>query len=202
MGGEAGHCAAHPERAATETCSRCGDYVCSDCRQEGSRGAPLCARCPGVRASRTRRFGANLIDVLIVGAPGLVGARVLLSTGLGRSIQNATERKALGVACIAVAGLVQLAVMAADRWRRSIGKRTLGIRVAREDGSVPALWRLVLLRNVIPYVLGLAPGGTGTIWTVIDALCIFGGQRRCLHDIAAGTNVVDFDPGAAPLGKR
>jgi uncharacterized membrane protein YhaH (DUF805 family) len=36
-------CAVHPERSASTTCTRCGDYACLDCT--GNTGAGLCSAC-------------------------------------------------------------------------------------------------------------------------------------------------------------
>lgn len=44
-GSQRAACALHPERVAEVTCSRCGDFACSECTRVGTDGAPLCASC-------------------------------------------------------------------------------------------------------------------------------------------------------------
>lgn len=68
----------------------------------------------------------------------------------------------------------------------SIGKRLLGICVVRQDGLPAEVWRIALLRNALPMALGGYYGWFG----LVDALFIFGEERRCLHDWVAGTRVV------------
>lgn len=38
-------CALHPQRVAVATCSRCGDFACTECVRVGTGGAHLCASC-------------------------------------------------------------------------------------------------------------------------------------------------------------
>jgi uncharacterized RDD family membrane protein YckC len=83
--------------------------------------------------------------------------------------------------------LVELVAQAS--WGQSIGKRLVGIRVMRLDGSEIELWRLILLRNVVLHVVGQLCGLIG----LIDALWIFGDQQRCLHDYLADSIVVNVE---------
>jgi len=103
----------------------------------------------------------------------------------------------LTLGAMAAVGLVQVAVMASDPWRRSFGKRFTGIRVAMLDGSVPPLWRLLLLRNGVPALIGLVPV-VGRFFGLLDAVFIFGNEQRCLHDLIASTQVVVVDPNELP----
>jgi uncharacterized RDD family membrane protein YckC len=73
---------------------------------------------------------------------------------------------------------------------QSIGKRLVGIKVIRTDGSRASLARIFWLRNVVntlptflPYI-GLAYG------LIIDPVFIFQDSRQCLHDKIADTIVV------------
>ncbi len=70
---------------------------------------------------------------------------------------------------------------------QTLGKRTLGIRVIPAEGhDDPGFIKLIVLREFLPFVL-LAFGG---FLLLIDILFIFRADRRCLHDLIAGTRVV------------
>jgi uncharacterized RDD family membrane protein YckC len=49
--------------------------------------------------------------------------------------------------------------------------------------------KAVLLRAVVPGIIGAVPL-VGSIFSLVDPLFIFRGDRRCIHDLIAGTNVV------------
>ena len=68
---------------------------------------------------------------------------------------------------------------------QSIGKKLLGIKVVRTDGSPASLGRLIWLRNVVNGLIGIIP-----LYGIIDALFIFGESRQCLHDKIADTIVI------------
>ena len=68
---------------------------------------------------------------------------------------------------------------------QTIGKKLLGIKVVRSDGSPISLGRIFWLRNVVNGVLGMIP-----LYRFIDWLFIFGESRQCLHDKLADTIVI------------
>jgi uncharacterized RDD family membrane protein YckC len=73
-------------------------------------------------------------------------------------------------------------------WRRggaTIGMRPWRLRVLAADGQ-PAPVRTLCLRYVVA-TLSLLAVGLGFIWALFD------GERRCWHDIAAGTRFVRMD---------
>jgi uncharacterized RDD family membrane protein YckC len=73
---------------------------------------------------------------------------------------------------------------------QTLAKRWLGIMIVRTDGSPCGFVNGVLLRNWVIYVLlSFLPFVNYLVW-LIDALMIFGDERRCLHDHIAGTRVV------------
>jgi uncharacterized RDD family membrane protein YckC len=123
-------------------------------------------------ASRAARFGAAVVDSLI-----LFGA--LLFGGI-------IHPAAAVVGVLAVGGLN---LWTLHRHRASLGKCSLGLRIVRSDGSEAEFWRIVLLRSLPVTVIGAIPY-LGLL-TVVDALFIFGSARRCVHDYAADTVVVD-----------
>jgi uncharacterized RDD family membrane protein YckC len=71
---------------------------------------------------------------------------------------------------------------------QSIGKRMVGIKVVRTDGSKASLARIVLLRNVVNGLPLLLP--YGWLYQLIDPLLIYQPSRQCAHDRLADTIVV------------
>ena len=73
---------------------------------------------------------------------------------------------------------------------QTLGKKVVGIRILRSDTSPCELWRVIVLRFLPITLLGAIPL-LGPIVSLVDALMIFGEERRCLHDLIADTIVVD-----------
>jgi uncharacterized RDD family membrane protein YckC len=75
---------------------------------------------------------------------------------------------------------------------QTIGKKLTQIRIANLDGSVPS-FAAVILRRYLPITLVSLIPFIGAYLTSIDVLCIFRKDRRCLHDLIAGTQVLLAD---------
>ncbi len=190
-------CAVHPEVGATAICSRCGSFACGSCLSwQGSEA--FCARCratPLPLGSRGSRFFANFVDTMVVFAPMIVGAMgvgvigALTSPSGSRSDDGDALVGLLAILAvfggIVVGGAVQ--VLMQLKYGQSVGKKLFKLKVVRLDGSPVDLWRLVLLRNVVPHVASQMCGLIG----LVDAAFIFGVEQRCLHDLIADTLVVD-----------
>jgi len=73
---------------------------------------------------------------------------------------------------------------------QSIGKRLVGIKVVRTDGSRASFARIFLLRNVVNGLPNFLPYLGWLYQLVIDPVFIFQDSRRCLHDMIADTIVV------------
>ena len=70
---------------------------------------------------------------------------------------------------------------------QTLRKKALRIRIVKKDtGQNGGFVTNVLLRFVLNGILGLIP-----FYSLVDILFIFGPDRRCLHDMIAGTKVVD-----------
>jgi uncharacterized RDD family membrane protein YckC len=72
---------------------------------------------------------------------------------------------------------------------QTIGKKLLGIKVVRVDGSPVSLFRVFFLRYVCNTLLTLIPL-VGSLYSLVDALMIFGESRRTVHDRIADTIVI------------
>lgn len=147
---------------------------------------------PNAKAERVTRLVAAFLDGLIF------GAMVYLPLAIGGAMSGALSALATGrfdvMAFFGMAGLFALAGLIAWSWitivlvkrnGQSIGKKLLGIKVVRTDGSKASLGRIFWLRNFINALLGIIP-----LYGLIDILLIFGEPRQCLHDKIADTIVV------------
>jgi len=142
--------------------------------------APPRRRDDGLLAARSTRFVARLVDNLLF---GLSGVPVALAFWL-------TDGAWVGVA----AGVVPLGLVAYQCYLvattgQSVAKRGLGLRIVRLDGSPVGFVAGVVTREWVLFALGCVPG-LGLLLRLVDAILIFGEERRCLHDHFSGTKVV------------
>ncbi len=86
---------------------------------------------------------------------------------------------------------------------QTIGKKRNGIRISDLQGNVPGFTKLILLRY-LPLSLFSAISFPiyAPVVSLLDALFIFRGDRRCLHDLLAGTRVVKVTRTATELRDR
>jgi len=75
-------------------------------------------------------------------------------------------------------------------WGGTLGKRALGMRIVRTDGSRAGFVRLFFVRAGFATLLPLIPI-VGLLVALADVLCIFRESRQCLHDQVADTVVVN-----------
>lgn len=73
---------------------------------------------------------------------------------------------------------------------QTIGKRLLGIKIVDLNGDLPELKKHLLKRYAVFFIPAQVPV-VGQLFSTINTLFIFGKQKRCVHDLAAGTKVVD-----------
>lgn len=78
---------------------------------------------------------------------------------------------------------------------QTIGKRAAGTRVVLASGGRAPLWRLVFLRWLPVTLLGTIPlFGFGVLFFLGDNAMVLRRDRRCLHDMIAGTIVLKTEP--------
>ena len=84
--------------------------------------------------------------------------------------------------------LVQLFLLA--QRGQSVGKLLLGLRIIRlADSSTAGFLHAFLLRGTIPFIIEQIPLLGLGFW-LVDCCFIFREDRRCVHDLLAGTMVV------------
>jgi len=73
---------------------------------------------------------------------------------------------------------------------QTIAKRLFGIKIVRTDGSRATFGRIVGLRLLPMWFIGLIPFLGRLVAGLVDPLLIFRANRHCLHDDIADTVVV------------
>lgn len=191
-----GLCAVHPDAPARRTCPRCGDFFCDACAQYSDLGDAVCSRCPLpasiIKASLGARFGGSMADGLLAIVPMAIAFAVVFGGDRVSPESAVIVASIVALGGLVLAGVIQLVSMLIDPWRRSIGKRLAKTRVARPDGSVPEMWRIIVLRNLVLMLAGFIPF-VGNFVGFADAVAIFGNDRKCLHDYIADTIVVEHN---------
>lgn len=77
------------------------------------------------------------------------------------------------------------------------GKVAMKIRIVDMQGRKPDFWRMLALRY-LPFDMATPVPVVGSIVGLVDTLMIFRGDRRCAHDLLAGTRVVAIGRKDAP----
>jgi uncharacterized RDD family membrane protein YckC len=72
---------------------------------------------------------------------------------------------------------------------QTIGKRIMGIAIVNQADKVPGYNRIIGLRYLPFYTVGQLPWISSL--ALVDILFIFREDHRCLHDLLAGTRVID-----------
>ena len=72
---------------------------------------------------------------------------------------------------------------------QTVGKKLTGIRIVDLDGNLPDFAKVILLRYLPMSLVAMIPVLGGCL-SLVDVLFIFRQDRRCIHDLLAGTKVV------------
>jgi uncharacterized RDD family membrane protein YckC len=140
-------------------------------------------------AGRGARLGAAFIDGIIMlclvlpvmFATGYFAAARAGTVGIGTLLGYAT----LGFVIFVIVQGHPLK-STAQTW----GKRVVGIRIVHLDGTQPTIGTLLFKRYLPIQAVGIVPV-LGSIAQIVDTLMIFRSDKRCGHDLIAGTKVVN-----------
>ncbi len=171
-----------------------------------------------VEATRGARLAAAIIDFLVLGGLvaiiGIVAAIALpayaayqkRAAAAGAVVHASAGRGVVAVVIgllvfAAMAGIFVYTAVLVYRYGQTIGKRTMGIRVVRTDGSRVGFGRYIFLRWLPVTILSMIPM-LGYVISLLDVLLIFRENRLCVHDNIADTKVVTAatSEGATLLG--
>jgi uncharacterized RDD family membrane protein YckC len=158
--------------------------------------APVVAVAGGLPlAGRGARLGAQLLDGLLYCAPAMLPSMGLVMMVDEHRVGGDPTPRPLARVLI-VAGIVGFAALFLFQMYRlatagqTLGKRWLDVRVVKQDDSPVTFSSAVLLRSIVPGLLMAVPY-LGLVFWLVDTLFIFRDDRRCLHDLIAGTKVVE-----------
>lgn len=128
----------------------------------------------GPRAGFWRRFGALLVDIVVLLVPTIIVLAVLGNTSAANAITT-------------VIGIVYFVVLEGGPTGQTLGKRALGIRVFDfRGGDGPIGYPRALIREIVRYVSGIVLF-LGYLWMLWDR------EKQTWHDKAAGSVVVPVD---------
>lgn len=186
-------------------CSRCGGTFCSDCLVT-IQDRPYCATCKteqlmDVRSGvdRTRmvfggfwaRFGAQIIDGLIVGVPAYaIAVGIIFAIVFSMQQQQQQEPSAAAAVMMLLAyvpmyvfPVLYEALMLSMKNGQTVGKMALRLRVVRPDGSritTGQAWGRAAMRLILGCLI------------IVDYIpFFFTDEKTTLHDMVAGTRVVE-----------
>jgi uncharacterized RDD family membrane protein YckC len=142
----------------------------------------------GELASLWERFAAAFVDFLCFGLAGMIGGIVFgFATASGGSVSGPIAVMTVPILLMSLINLWML-----HRYRASVGKRALGIRIVRSDGSESGLARILFMRGLPQWLIAAAGNVVPPVHllTLADVAFVFGRTRQCVHDRIADTIVV------------
>ncbi len=147
-------------------------------------------------ADRGTRLGASFIEGFVF---LLAALPIIIAVGISEASSADAEPAEMNVLMIALGALLVLGafiyqlVLLATRGQ-SIGKRIVGIRiVTHPEGDNPGGVKTILMRGFLTGIISNIPI-LGPIFSIVNICFIFREDRRCIHDLIAGTQVVNGQP--------
>jgi uncharacterized RDD family membrane protein YckC len=148
----------------------------------------------GQLAGRGKRLGAAIIDTLILLA--VVVPMMWVGGYFSAAMEAASRGQQVGFGTVmlwAVIGFIVFVVIQGvplNASGQTWGKKLLNIRIVDLDGNKPPFAKLIGLRYLPIQIVANVPM-VGPLLGLVNVLLIFRGDRRCGHDLIAGTRVVD-----------
>jgi len=144
-------------------------------------------------ASRWLRLGAALLDGIIGGLFVLPGFCLMFSAGMfthADSPNGPLLFAGIGTLTLAFLALLGIQIYLLTTRGQTIGKKLLGIKIVNfHDESNPGFVKAFLLRAFVNGIIASIPM-IGAVYSIVDICFIFREDRRCIHDLLAGTKVV------------
>lgn len=185
--------------------------TCPDCSNQVSNQAKSCPNCgcpiavtsknadqgrnmtneTNQLASRWKRLGGALLDGLIVTAiyfPVMMAAGVFEQITQGEQI---TIGQRVFFFFFGLGGFLLINGYLLTKHGQTVGKKLVGTRiVSHADEGLLSLGHVFGLRYVLISVITQIPI-LGNVFALVDCLFIFRKDKRCVHDMIAGTKVVN-----------
>ena len=144
-------------------------------------------------ASRGKRLGGSLLDGLISIA---VTVPLMFAAGIFEQIKNGQQMSIGQTALFFFLGLGIFLLIHGyllSKYGQTVGKKIVGTRiVSKENGKIFPLGRIFALRVLPISIISQLPF-IGGLFGLADSLFIFRNDKRCIHDLIAGTIVVEAE---------
>lgn len=145
-------------------------------------------------ASRWARLGGAILDGLILAA---IMFPLMFATGYwertmaaAMSGGNPNFGDQLQMAGLGLVLQLLLNGYLLTKYGQTIGKRIAGTRIVSvADNTVLPLWRVFVMR-ILPISVGSQVPAVGPVLGLVNVLFIFRSDKRCVHDLIAGTKVI------------
>ncbi|MCP3032841.1 RDD family protein [Halobacillus sp. A1] len=132
----------------------------------------------GISVGFTKRFAASLLDGLVVFLPIALLSFLLFQEGPGDILTSLTQSLYMLILPVVWHGYV-------------VGKKMMGIRIVKKDGSDVGIGAMLLR----VFVAGLVYALTVGIGYIVSAFMVFIREdHRAIHDFIAGTYVTNAGP--------
>lgn len=131
------------------------------------------------------RLAANIIDGLLLSIPYLI---LTLLFGVKLDLNNPSAIPTLDPAS-SISNIISILYMLIlpPLWNgATVGKRLVGIRIARVDGSKVTVGTMAL-RSIVGPLVEIIPLGLGSLVSLF--MIVFRKDKRSIHDFIAGTYV-------------
>jgi uncharacterized RDD family membrane protein YckC len=140
-------------------------------------------------AGRGTRLAAAVIDGSILLALLWLAGKATPWNIFDESMADAGFLELIGVQLMSIALFMLVNGWLLATRGQTVGKRVLGLRIVRSDGSQADALRLIGVRYALCWLVAAIPF-VGNIFSLVDALAIFRESRQCLHDTIADTIVI------------
>jgi uncharacterized RDD family membrane protein YckC len=144
-------------------------------------------------ATLSQRFVGAIID-------GLISAAIIIPISFAWGIYSTRVGHQLSLLETIGMGLAGYVIFLAIHWvflnatGQTIGKKVAKTRIVTMDGQKPSMGNLAGKRYAFMNLVGIIPF-IGGLLSIVNILFIFRKDRRCLHDLVGGTQVVQVTPG-------
>jgi uncharacterized RDD family membrane protein YckC len=157
---------------------------------------------PSNLATRTQRFWAATID-------GLIGMVLIVPLQFAFHVydgfpkaQPLSIRQDIAWAVLGIFFYLAVHGYWLVKSAQTVGKKLLGLQVVNFSDGVPTPGSKIVLARVFPVTIVAHIPRIGIVLALLDPLFIFGKNRRCLHDLVAGTKVVKLRSSLEPRTDR
>ncbi|MCW8193248.1 RDD family protein [Proteobacteria bacterium 005FR1] len=148
----------------------------------------------GQLASRWARLGAALIDGFLV---AIIALPIIMALGLFETAMAAAQTgEGMSMQYTIISGVLSMAAFLflngylLAKSGQTVGKKLVSIRIADMDGDKVPFSKLVGLRYIPYWGFSYIPI-VGGLLGLINVLFIFRSDKRCIHDLIAGTQVIN-----------